>query len=93
MTMPLDTNVDLLRSVDVCTALNVPLDDQVLFWRWADELPSPTAADELNAYLDVLIAQRCRRPGDDEVSRLIAMDLTADAIRSRVTAMVAPRPT
>ncbi|GAA2776552.1 cytochrome P450 [Mycolicibacterium pallens] len=68
---------DFVRIADICTTLGVPDDDRVLFWRWADELPSAKAVDELNSYVDVLIAERCRRPADDELSELIALGLTA----------------
>ncbi|APE15384.1 hypothetical protein BOH72_09265 [Mycobacterium sp. WY10] len=80
---------DFVRIADICTTLGVPDDDRVLFWRWADELPSAKAVDELNSYVDVLIAERCRRPADDELSELIALGLTDDEIRRRVAVLVA----
>lgn len=79
---------DFLRIIDMCEALGVPADDRVLFWRWADELPDARAVDELNSYIDVLIAERCRRPAGDELSRLIALDSTDEAIRRRVALLV-----
>ncbi|WP_445169971.1 hypothetical protein ACTXG7_12040 [Mycolicibacterium sp. Dal123E01] len=89
MTALFDADHDFVRIADVCTVLGVPQDDWVLFWRWADELPCDKATDELNSYVDVLVADRCRRPTDDGLSRLIAADLTADQIRRRVAAKVA----
>lgn len=82
-------DADFTRIADICTALGVPDDDRVLFWRWADELPSGRAIDELNCYVDVLIAERCRRPADDELGRLVMSGLTDDEIRRRVASLVA----
>src|SRR4051794_32646388 len=79
---------DYVRIADMCTALGVPADDRVLFWRWADELPQGRAVEEMNSYVDVLIAERCRRPADDELSRLIALGLTDAEIRRRVAVLV-----
>ena len=79
---------DFVRIADICTTLGVRDDDQVLFWRWADELPRAAAVDELNSYVDVLIAERCRQPADGELSRLIALGLTDDEIRQRVALLV-----
>jgi cytochrome P450 len=78
----------------VCELLGVPRDDRLLFWRWAGDLSSPKALDELHAYVDVMIADRCRKPGDDLLSQLIAMELdgaelTVDDIHGLVAAMVA----
>jgi cytochrome P450 len=89
MTAIFSTDEDFARIAEVCGALGVPQDDWVLFWRWADELPAGKAADELNAYVDVLIADRCRRPADDLLSQLIALNSTDDEIRMRVGALVA----
>jgi cytochrome P450 len=88
MTATFSTDNDFVRITDVCTALGVPRDDWMLFWRWADELPGRKAADELNAYVDVLIAERCRKPADDVLSRLIALDLTVDELRAAIGALV-----
>ncbi|OYN82705.1 hypothetical protein CG716_00330 [Mycolicibacterium sphagni] len=79
---------DFVRIADVCTALGVPQDDWVLFWRWADELPGREAADEFTSYVDVLIARRCVRPGADVVSQLITLDLTVDEISWRIAELV-----
>ncbi|QEN14782.1 hypothetical protein ACRDU6_20725 [Mycolicibacterium sp. ELW1] len=81
-------DADFTRIADICTALGVPDDDRVLFWRWADELPGGRAIDELNHYLDVLIAERCRRTTDDELGRLVMSGLTDDQIRCRVAELV-----
>ena len=83
------------REVSVaCGVLGVPADDRLLFWRWADDLSNPKTLDELHAYVDVMIADRCRRPGGDLVSRLIQIqvdgqDLTVDDIRAFVASLVA----
>jgi hypothetical protein len=89
MTAIFGTDNDFLRIAEVCLSLGVPQDDWVLFWRWADELPDGKAVDELNSYVDVLVAARCVRPADDVMSRLIALDLTVDEIRRRVADLVA----
>ncbi|MEZ0357225.1 hypothetical protein CRM90_09495 [Mycobacterium sp. ENV421] len=89
MAAPFVPDEDFIRISDICTALGVPDDDRVLFWRWADELPSGRAVDELNCYVDVLIAERCRRPADDELGRLVMADLTDDEIRRRIADVVA----
>ena len=88
MTATFVPDQDYPRVIDMCTALGVPDNDRGMFWRWADELPGDRAVDELNSYIDVLIAQRCRRPADDELSRLIALGLTDDEIRRRVVLLV-----
>lgn len=89
MTAMFSADHDFLRIADVCATLGVPHDDWVLFWRWTDELPGDRAVDELNSYVDVLVAERCVRPADDAVSRLIALGLTDDEIRRRVAGLVA----
>jgi len=88
MTAMFSTDPDFLRIADLCATLGVPQDDWVQFWRWADELPGGKAVDELNSYVDVLVAGRCVRPADDAVSRLIALGLTDEEIRGRVAALV-----
>ena len=77
----------------VCEALGVPRADWPLFYRWAAEPLTPKAADVLHQYVDVMIADRCRRSTDDLVSNLIALDvdgaeLTVDEIRNFVTELV-----
>ncbi|WP_319432643.1 hypothetical protein [Mycobacterium sp. RTGN5] len=88
MTAIFSTDKDFARIAELCMALGVPQDDWVLFWRWADELPTGKAVDELSSYVDVLIAQRCLNPGDDVMSQLIALDMTDEEIRTRVGALV-----
>ena len=55
----------------ICDALGVPRQDWRLFMRWANDVSSPKALDELHAYVDVMIADRCRRPTNDLMSMLI----------------------
>jgi len=88
MTAPFDADHDFVRIADVCRVLGVPHDDWVLFWRWADELPAAKAVDELNSYVDVLVADRCRAPAQDGLSYLIVRDMTIEEIRAQVSAMV-----
>lgn len=52
--------------------------------------------DELHAYLDVMIADRCRHAGHDLLSTLIQLqvdgqDLTVNDLQVIVTSLVAPR--
>jgi cytochrome P450 len=77
----------------VCAVLGVPRKDRKLFSRWASESLNSKALDELNAYVDVMIADRCRRPGDDLLSQLIRLDvdgedLTVDDVRAIVVTLV-----
>jgi cytochrome P450 len=77
----------------VCEALGVPRDDWHLFSSWASGPLKAKAADALYAYVDVMIADRCRRPTDDLVSKLIELEvdgeeLTVDDIRRFVAALV-----
>ena len=82
------------QSIDeVCAQLGVPPKDWHLFKRWATDSLNPKTLDELYAYVDVMIADRCRRPGDDLLSELIATgvdgeDLIVDELRAVVAAMV-----
>jgi cytochrome P450 len=78
----------------VCELLGVPRDDRLLFWRWAGELSNTKAMDELHAYVDVMIADRCRKPGDDLLSQLIGLevdgeDLSVDDVHRFAAALVA----
>jgi cytochrome P450 len=78
----------------VCASLGVPRKDWRLFSRWAHDSSSPKALDELFAYLDVMVAERCHRPANDLLSQLIQVEvdgaeLTMDDIRMLVTALVA----
>jgi cytochrome P450 len=77
----------------VCARLGVPRKDWHLFRRWASESSSSKALDELYAYVDVMIADRCRKPGDDLLSELIQSgirgeELTVDDLRAIVAALV-----
>jgi cytochrome P450 len=77
-----------------CAALGVPREDWRLFSRWADDAASPKAFDELCAYVDVMIADRCRRPTNDLLSHLIQVEadggeLTVDDVHMLVAALVA----
>ena len=77
----------------VCEALGVPQEDWPLFYRWAAAPLTPKATDELDHYVDVMIAERCWRPADDLMSKLIELEvegeeLTVDDIRSFVAALV-----
>src|SRR5258705_234488 len=67
-------------------------DDRLLFWRWAGDLSSQKALDELHASVDVMIADRCRKPTADLLSHLIQLevdgeDLTIDDIHRLVAAL------
>jgi cytochrome P450 len=78
----------------VCELLGVPRDDRLSFWRWAGDLSNTKAMDELHAYVDVMIADRCRKPGDDLLSQLIQLEidgdeLTVDDVHRFVTTLVA----
>jgi cytochrome P450 len=78
----------------VCEALGVPRQDWHLFSRWAAGPLTPKALDALHAYVDVMIADRCRRSTDDLLSRLIELEvdgeeLTVDDIRRFVANLVA----
>jgi cytochrome P450 len=92
-TQPLKT-VRRRSIADVCALLGVPGKDWHLFKRWAAESLNSKALDELYAYVDVMIAERCRRPGDDLLSKLIEAgideaELTVDELRAVVVALVA----
>lgn len=70
-----------------CSAFN-------LFRRWAGESLNSKALDQLHAYVDVMIAERCRKPGDDLLSQLIETgldgeDLTVDDFRAIVASLAA----
>jgi hypothetical protein len=83
-----------VRSIkDVCALLGVPRTDWHLFRRWAGESLNSKAVDEIRAYVDVMIADRCRKPGDDLLSNLIqngvdGEELTVDDLRAVVAALV-----
>lgn len=75
-------------------ALGVPQRDWWPLARGADRAATGEVRAALQAYADMLVADRCRLPGDDVVSDLIAYDadgdaLTADEIRDIVAALLA----
>jgi len=77
----------------VCAALGVPRKDWGLFSRWSDCSADPRSLDLLGSYIDVMVADRCRKPADDLVSDLIAFEvggseLTADEMRAIVVTLV-----
>ena len=77
----------------ICEALGVPRQDWHLFSRWAAGPLTPKARDELDHYVDVMIADRCRRSTDDLLAKLIELEvdgqeLTVDEIRSFVADLV-----
>jgi cytochrome P450 len=78
----------------VCALLDVPRKDWQLFSRWADESLTSKSLDVLFAYVDVMIADRCRKPGDDLLTQLIHLEvdgeeLTVDRLRAIVASLVA----
>jgi cytochrome P450 len=82
------------RSIDdVCALLGVPPKDSHLFKRWAGQSLTSKTLDQLYAYVDVMIADRCCRPGTDLLSQLIATgvdgeDLTVDELHAIVAAVL-----
>jgi cytochrome P450 len=77
----------------VCEALGVPRRDWQLSFRWTTEPLTPQALDALYQYVDVMIADRCRVPGDDLLSNLIQTEvdgeeLTVDDLRAIVASLV-----
>jgi cytochrome P450 len=82
------------RSIaDTCALLGVPAKDWHLFKRWAGESLTSKALDELYAYVDVMIADRCRKPSGDLLSELIETgvdgeELTVDELHAIVAALV-----
>jgi hypothetical protein len=77
----------------VCERLGVPCKDWHFFRRWATESLNSKALDELHAYVDVMIADRCRTPGTDLLSELIEAgidgeELTVDELRAIVATLV-----
>ena len=87
-------NTRQATTASVCEALGVPEEDWPLFYRWAAEPLTPKAIDALDQYIDVMIADRCRRSTDDFISTLISLkvdgrELTVDDIRNFVSELVA----
>ncbi|HEY6577439.1 MAG TPA: hypothetical protein VI029_21465 [Mycobacterium sp.] len=77
----------------VCAALGVPRKDWALFSRWSQDSAHPRSLDLLGAYVDVMVAERCRKPTDDLISELITIEvggseLTADELRTVVVTLV-----
>lgn len=77
----------------VCEAFGVPQKDWHLFARWAAGPLTPRMRDALHHYVDVMIADRCRRSTDDLLAKLIALEvdgeeLTVDDIRRFVAGLV-----
>ena len=77
----------------VCAALGVPRRDWGLFSRWSEDGTDPRSLDLLGAYVDVMIAERCRKPTDDLISDLVTIEvggseLTADELRTIVVTLV-----
>jgi cytochrome P450 len=77
----------------VCVLLGVRRKDWHLFQRWTRESLTSKALDELYAYVDVMIADRCRKPGADLLSQLIQLEvdgeeLTVDDLRMVVVTLV-----
>jgi cytochrome P450 len=99
--IPTDEEIDMTTThtrqnsiTTVCEALGVPPEDWPLFARWAAGPSTPKKLDELDHYVDVMIADRCRRPSDDLLAKLIELEvdgeeLTVDDIRRFVAALVA----
>lgn len=73
----------------ICSALGVPREDWALFSRWTDELTRPTsdgtfrsALYDVYAYVDVMVADRCRSLKDDLLSDLIMVQVDGDELDS-----------
>jgi cytochrome P450 len=78
---------------ELCTQLGVPQKDWHLFQRWARKSLNSKTLDQLYAYVDVMIADRCCKPGTDLLSQLIETgvdgeDLTVDELHAIVAALV-----
>lgn len=73
----------------ICSALGVPRSDWPLFSQWADELAVPTSRRDFRktlygvyAYVDVMVAERCRNLRDDLISKLIMAEFEGDELDS-----------
>jgi cytochrome P450 len=82
----------------LCAALGVPRQHWHLFTRWADDPATPKTLDELYAYIDVMVAERCWKPADDLLSDLIRVEvdgdeLTADELRMLVSGLLTSKST
>lgn len=84
------------RLRDLCAALGVPVRDWWQVSRWLDHHENRHCrSDALGAYIDVMVADRCGRPGNDLLSDLITFEvdgcgLTADEIRAIVIKLISP---
>jgi cytochrome P450 len=79
---------------EVCAMLGVPEQDRYQMAQWKAELGEHRRHDALDAYVDVMVADRCAHLRNDLLSELIrtgvaGLDLTADEIRLAVAAMFA----
>ncbi|MBX7434077.1 hypothetical protein JDV09_18440 [Mycobacterium sp. Y57] len=77
----------------LCAALGAPVRDWHQISRWVDHADDFRTWDAVGSYVDVLIADRCHRPGGDLISGLIAHEvdgrgLTADEIREVLTGLI-----
>ena len=64
----------------VCEVVGVPRGDWPLFSRWASGPLTPNALDALNQYVDDMIADRCRKPTDDLLSKLIELEVNGEEL-------------
>lgn len=74
----------------------MPAKDWPLFTGWAASARTSNCLDALYQYVDVMIADRCRQPGDDLLTRLIELDvdgreLSVDDIHRFVASLVTGR--
>ena len=86
-------NTRQATTASVCEALGVPQKDWPVFYRWAATPLTPKATDSLHQYVDVMIAERCRRPADDLMTKLVTLEVdgaepTVEDIRNFVAALV-----
>ena len=77
----------------VCSMLGVPEADWPLIAKWADRLVWNGGHDELDGYVDLMIADRCYRSTDDLLHELIMTgvageDLMAEEIQLAVRTML-----
>jgi cytochrome P450 len=73
----------------ICSALGVPRSDWPLFSRWAADLAVPTSRRDFRgtvydvyAYVDVMVADRCRNLRGDLISKLIMAEFEGDELDS-----------
>ncbi|MDA2891113.1 hypothetical protein PDG61_09330 [Mycolicibacterium sp. BiH015] len=80
------------RLYGILVALGVPPGDWLSIARRLD-IPDTRAAEALGAYVDVLVADRCHRPGEDLVSDLVLFEaggrgLNSDELRAIVVGLL-----